>query len=273
MHVPCPHCNGLIPADAGSGALPARCPLCKREIRSRTGSQAAPIGPVKQPGAGKPAAAAPAPAQRPQPRPAAPLGARATNPPKDAMPTGSRSGARDAAPATPMPGFIDSIRRGDDDPRSPRDRRIEAIIAVLLALALPVQVVAMQKDALAADARWRPVLERGCAALGCTLPPWHAPRELRMLERSVLPDRTRPGVLQVRGTLRNQARWPQPWPVLQFTLADANGQSAGVRLLTAAEYLGAPPAQPVLEPGQSAAIAFAVREPSARVVAFDFVFR
>ena len=43
-------------------------------------------------------------------------------------------------------------------------------------LLLVLQVLLADRARLAADARTRPFMERACALLGCTLPPWRCTR-------------------------------------------------------------------------------------------------
>ena len=80
----------------------------------------------------------------------------------------------------------------------------------LLALILLLQSLLADRDHLAADARWRPLMTLLCDALPCTLPPWREPAAFTLLERDVRPDPKRPGVLHVSAGFRNDARWAQP---------------------------------------------------------------
>jgi hypothetical protein len=136
-----------------------------------------------------------------------------------------------------------------------------------------VQLLLAQRDTLAADAQWRPTIATLCSLLRCQLPPWREPAAFTMLGRHVRPHPDAPGTLQVDASFRNDARWPQPWPRLQLSLADIDGRVVGARTFAAAEYLGAAPSQPMLAPGQTAAISLAVVEPAPDIVAFSFDFR
>lgn len=145
-----------------------------------------------------------------------------------------------------------------------------ALLFVLLAL----QVLLAERTRLAADARWRPLLAAICRPLGCTLPPWHEPDAFALLDRQVRPLANDDAVLQVRASFRNDARWPQAWPALRLSLADADGRLIGSRVIAPHEYLRrAPAADERLLPGQSARIAFRVREPAAETAAFTFELR
>ena len=95
--------------------------------------------------------------------------------------------------------------------RAPRPWIGIAIVAAL-ALLLCVQVVLADREALAADARWRPVVIGACAVLRCDVPPWREPEALTLVRRDVRPLPGHPGVLRVNSEFRNDAVWPQAWP-------------------------------------------------------------
>lgn len=170
-------------------------------------------------------------------------------------------------PPTPIPSFSRSAP-------ATRDSRLHWLVVVLLAGLLGLQWLLVERDALAADTRWRPMLETVCTPLPCQLPAWHEPSALRMLERDVRTDPARPGLLRVHARFRNNARWPQAWPRLQLQLTNSAGQTVAGRVFTPAQYLGQPPAPGQrIEPGQEAIIAFDVVEPGGETLAFGFVFK
>ena len=143
----------------------------------------------------------------------------------------------------------------------------------LLALALLIQVLVADRNTLAADAGWRPLITRMCATLGCSVPAWHQPGAFTMLSREVSPIRGVAGGLQVQASFRNDARWSQSWPVLVLSLSDADGRTVGERAFTSGEYLGADATQKEVGAGQSAQISLQLHEPNPDVVAFSFEFR
>jgi len=144
---------------------------------------------------------------------------------------------------------------------------------VMLAALLAVQVLVADRARLASDANWRPVIASLCAVAGCSVPAWHQPGAFSMLSRDVSPIPDTQGGLNVRATFRNDARWPQSWPVLLLSLSDADGRVLGSRAFSPKEYLGAAATQTELAPGQSAQIALKLHEPNPDVVAFSFDFR
>ncbi len=151
-------------------------------------------------------------------------------------------------------------------------RRWEWLVLVLLGIALIAQVLAAEHARLAADARWRPALQGACEVLGCALPAWREPAAFSMLSRDVIAVPDRAGVLRVQASIRNDARWPQAWPVLALSLSDANGRVLGARRFQPRDYLDRDDDPPPLGPGQAAQVAFDLVEPAPGVVAFDFRF-
>lgn len=181
-------------------------------------------------------------------------------------PPATPSGPRTRAPSFAKPRTTASLAQR-------RLHRLEWSVVGGLAALLLVQVVASDFDQLAAGSATRPWLQRVCNALHCTLPPWHEPRALRMLQRDVRANPQRPGMLRISASFRNEARWMQPWPRLRITLADADGRAIAARDFAANEYLGATPTANGIASGQVAGIAFDVVDPSPRVTAFTFEFR
>ena len=185
---------------------------------------------------------------------------------------GTEAIAVPAAVATPAANAAPAFLRGARPTmRTPRWQWL--LVAALGALLL-LQIAVADRARLAGDARTRPLVGAVCAVLRCTLPAWHEPAAYTMLQREVRPHAGQPGVLQVQASFRNDARWAQAWPALQLSLSDADGRVIGRRTLQPDDYLE--PAQGPrqrLEPGQSAQVAFLLREPSAATVAYTFEFR
>jgi hypothetical protein len=219
--------------------------------------------------------------------------------PVDSMPIGSMSAGM-PAPSHPLrrrtdidPNAIPEpvagnapphpLRRRTDAPSFTRPRvRANAasrigwrslVAAGGLSLLLVLQLLLAQRDTLAASPRWRSTITTVCAALRCSLPPWHEPAAFTMLSRDVRPHPGAPGTLLINASFRNDARWPQPWPRLLLTLSDLDGRMVGARSFAADEYLGATPTQSALAPGQTAAVTLSVVEPAPNIVAFTFDFR
>ncbi|MBO9718150.1 MAG: DUF3426 domain-containing protein [Pseudoxanthomonas sp.] len=239
MFVPCPHCQFLVAHHPQLRPLPDGCPRCGK--------------PLQEDGEAVPVTDGTTLAVDDGPGPADDTGMAVSE-----LPTPVET----ASIATP-PVLA---------PRPGRWSRWRWPLVALLGLLLALQILLADRAHLAADPRWRPLLETVCGTLRCSLPAWHEPAAFTMLDRKVRPAPQAPGALRIDATFRNDARWPQPWPALQLALSDADGRVLGSRVFQPADYLGAAPTT-LLSPGQSAQITFVVREPAPGTVAFSFEFR
>lgn len=157
-------------------------------------------------------------------------------------------------------------------PMPARRRTREWTALFVLTLLLVVQLFFSERTRLAAHAQWRPLVTAVCSVIGCNVPAWHEPGAFVMLSRDVIAVPDHPGVLRVQASIRNDARWPQPWPMLSLSLSDANGRLLGSRRFMPGDYLGHTPDTALLQAGHAAQLAFDIVEPGPGVVAFDFRF-
>lgn len=296
MFVPCPHCGFLVALIVRPDGQAQRCPRCDGVVQ---GLEADGVEPdtVELPTA---EVATDAPIETGMPVEAEPSD-EATALPDD---TDAPSVVEPAVETTlddavPTPGYdatIAAVAAGTAPPRArrrarPRRKgapsfarhtvvaapkrtswRTPAAIAGLTLL-LALQLLLAQRNDLAADPRWRPFVAGMCTVLRCELPPWREPSAFTMLQRSVRPRAGENGVLAVEASFRNDARWPQPWPVLTLSLSDIDGRQVGLRAFTPEEYRRAHRSGDQLLPGQSATVSMDIVEPAPRIVAFTFDFR
>lgn len=156
---------------------------------------------------------------------------------------------------------------------SSRTTRVLWLALVLLALILILQVILADRERLAADPGWRPLVLTLCKTFGCSVPDWHQPEAFTMLDRNVRPAPGLPGVLDVTATFRNDARWAQAWPTVLLKLSDVDGHIIGARAIGPDDYLPESSERTLLAPGQSARIAVRAHEPDAGAASFRFEFR
>ncbi|WP_215781229.1 DUF3426 domain-containing protein [Paludibacterium sp. B53371] len=105
-------------------------------------------------------------------------------------------------------------------------------------LLLAAQLVYINRTAIAAQAPdTRPVFERLCKKLGCNVPYPTDPEFIRTewSELSFVPEHT--NLVQLSATLKNHARYPQAFPMLEVTLKDADNQVLIRKVFTPRDYL------------------------------------
>ncbi|HZX69661.1 MAG TPA: zinc-ribbon and DUF3426 domain-containing protein [Rhodanobacter sp.] len=163
-------------------------------------------------------------------------------------------------------------------PRRPRsasgERRWPWLLAcVLLASLLLAQLAWAKRDALIRSPVMGNWLRSSCAVLGCELPLIAAPTRLRLLASNVQAHPSVPDALMISASVRNDAAFAQPYPVLTITLLNAQGQRLAMRRLQPDEYLDDRAVlRRGLAPAATAVLLLEVEDPGDKAVAFEFGF-
>ena len=142
-----------------------------------------------------------------------------------------------------------------------------------LLLLLGLQWVYFNRAALAADERWRPVLERGCELVRCALPFRVDVSRLDIINRDVRKHPTVKDVLLVNVAFQNHAEFIQPYPLLEVNFTNKSGDSVAMRRFSPSEYLGSDidEVAGIAAESQVQAV-LEVVDPGDEVASFQFVF-
>jgi predicted Zn finger-like uncharacterized protein len=146
-------------------------------------------------------------------------------------------------------------------------------VCVALMLGLGAQLAWAKRDSLIADSTIGPALQAGCSVVGCRLPLVADPGQLRLLARDVEQHPAVRDGLLITASVRNDASFAQPYPVVTIVLSDANGQRLAMRRFEPVDYVGDPGVRARgLDGGATTAMVFEVQDPGQRAVAFAFSF-
>lgn len=108
---------------------------------------------------------------------------------------------------------------------------------VLLGLLFLQSVVYFRTELVAYRPATRPLIERLCGGLGCTVALPQNP-DLLSIETSALETEPgRPGTVVLSATLRNRAAYVQSYPLFELTLTDYQDKLAARRIFQPQEYL------------------------------------
>lgn len=171
-------------------------------------------------------------------------------------------------PATPEPVYVPprqhGVRRGD---------WLWALGCLILVLALVAQIAWAQRATLIRDPATQAWALHMCANLDCRLPPIRDTTKLELLSRDIRPDPNNAGALTITATVRNDAAFRQPWPVVVVELTDLDNDVVAMRRFRPAEYMPDRARRAAgLAPGTTAVVAFEVADPGKRAVSFRFGF-
>ncbi|MEO6690374.1 MAG: zinc-ribbon and DUF3426 domain-containing protein [Dokdonella sp.] len=173
-----------------------------------------------------------------------------------------------ASERSSLPAFAAARRRA----RTPRTWPW-LVASVLLMLTLVGEIAWSERASWVNDARVRGWLEPACAKLGCRLPLRHDATTLELLSRDIRPHPSVPGALIISATLRNDAAFAQPFPMVEIALSDLDEKRVAMRRFQPREYLSdARAIEGGLAAGASAALVFEVADPGRDAVAFEFKF-
>jgi len=168
----------------------------------------------------------------------------------------------------------EDMERAAAEARSRRRSIAYTCGALALLLLLAVQYVWFMPDDVAQRyPQWRGAVAGFCELSGCALPSKREPERIRMLSRDVRIHPRYEGVLQVTATFVNKAPYRQPYPRMQFTLFNVNGQPIAARIFEPSEYLGRNvAADALLPPDAPLQVALELLAPEQAAVSFEFQF-
>ena len=121
-----------------------------------------------------------------------------------------------------------------------------------------------------------PVFDSLCDSLDCRQISVRQPAEIELVSRNIYSHPDQKQALKVDLSLRNNARFTQPYPVMQIEFADARGFIVAARRFLPKEYLfdadEEPPIYPAIEPGSQVDLTFEILDPGKHAVAYEFTF-
>ena len=194
----------------------------------------------------------------------------------------------EAVPGDESPSDVSAETPADDDGAidagaapvyvRPRRRVSRASVAWALGCVLSAGLLAAQlawadRVELFRNPATQTWMARICRVVPCNLPLIKDTSQLELLSRDVRPDPNAAGALTITATVRNNATFRQPWPVVVVELNDLDNRPVAMRRFRPSEYMTDPARRGAgIAPGATAVVAFEVADPGRRAVAFQFGF-
>lgn len=168
----------------------------------------------------------------------------------------------------------EELARAEAETRGRWITAVLTLVALILLAALALQYAWFKPaKVLAGYPQARPWLETLCEYTGCRAPDRRNPSKIQMLARDV---RIHPGyedALLISATLVNAATYAQPYPRLQFSVFNVNGQTIASRIFEPEQYLS-PDLNPEgnMSPGKPLQIAIELIAPEEAAISYEFRF-
>jgi predicted Zn finger-like uncharacterized protein len=146
-----------------------------------------------------------------------------------------------------------------------------AIGSIALMLIFLVQAIYFARDDLARDPKLRPWLETACAYAGCDISRPAETAKIEILGWDVRSHPVAAKALVASTTLINNARFAQPYPLLELRFSDINGTPLAQRRFKPREYLPAgTDFQAGMGPGIPVQVELELMDPGSAAVNFEF---
>lgn len=132
-------------------------------------------------------------------------------------------------------------------------------IAFLFFIALAIPVYLFDFNELAQNPRYRPALSSACALFSCTLPIYHQPGEVKVLQGSFHP--VGDTSYQLHVVLSNQAIFQQTYPKIRLNLLTMSNKVFASRTFNYQQYLPQPPVTALFEAGATVQASIQISRP------------
>ena len=188
---------------------------------------------------------------------------------------GDNSAAQDVETESTYPKVLeDDIQRLHQLAASATLRKVFAVSSVVLLVFIGLQYAwFMPEDMASRYPQTRKFLDAFCRHAGCTLAEQRDPAQVQVVSRDVRVHPKYEGALLVTAQLVNAASFVQPYPLMEFTLFNVNGQTIATRTFTPEQYVGrGVDIRAGMTPSVPTQIELNVLAPDEAAVSFEFRF-
>ncbi len=146
-----------------------------------------------------------------------------------------------------------------------------SIAIVLLSATLILQYAWFNQDQLHKTPQLQLAFDKFCQLVKCETISIRDPENIELITRNVLSHPTEKDALLINVTLKNNAAFTQPFPVMQIDFSDIRGNTVVARRFWPNEYLSNE--QPGLLPAKTeASISLEIQDPGEQAMTYEFNF-
>jgi predicted Zn finger-like uncharacterized protein len=145
--------------------------------------------------------------------------------------------------------------------------------SLLLILTLVVQFLYFDRQRLMRYPEMQPVITALCSVLKCEIPVVRDTRKIDLLNRQLYTHPNAESALMINASMVNNAPFAQPYPIVELSLSDEQGNIVAARRFKPMEYL-AIDEDPLamMSPGSPVSITLEIADPGEHALAYEFTF-
>ena len=149
---------------------------------------------------------------------------------------------------------------------------------LLLSATLVIQYLWLNRDQFVESPRFQTLADNTCLKFDCSKITIRDPAQIELLTRNVFSHPDEKNALMINIALQNNAKFSQPYPVLQINFSDIRGDAVVARRFTPAEYLAEYSTETerqnnaLLPPGTGANFNLEIEDPGKQAITYEFNF-
>lgn len=155
----------------------------------------------------------------------------------EAVTTESDESEEKQSPTDIPPQLLEELQEGQLAQEKAVSNRFWLTGSIVLMLIFVLQAVYFSRHDLARNPAYRPYLAKACEMIGCNINVKYDIKQIEIIGRDVRTHPSADNALIAGTTLINNARYPQPYPLLTLTFSDITGTKRAERRFTPREYL------------------------------------
>lgn len=149
---------------------------------------------------------------------------------------------------------------------------------LFLTATLIIEYIWFNRDQLNKIPELQGTISTICQLVKCKNVSIRDPANIELITRNVFSHPNEKGALIVNITMKNNATFAQPYPVMQIDFSDVRGNSVAARRFWPKEYLASEPQQGnteqpnLLQPNASASVTLEIQDPGKQAMTYEFNF-
>lgn len=145
--------------------------------------------------------------------------------------------------------------------------------SLLLTATLIVEYIWFNRDQFSHIPELQSTLNQLCQQIECKNVSLRDPKQIELITRNVYSHPNKKGALMINVTMKNNAKFAQPYPVMQVDFSDVRSGIVAARRFFPAEYLDSSSRKlPLIPPNTHADITLEIIDPGSQALTYEFNF-